>query len=212
MAFQGRDVGPEKLTPWTWHGKPIILSKTRGRPVTGLVAKGMERGIFPDSKKQEVVALWAVCGKAATISELTGVPESTVKNWRKQEWFLQALAEIRAENNERLDAQTTAIIEKSYDQIQDRLDNGELVLNHKTGELVRRPVGVKDLALVAAITIDKRQLIRGLPTSRTETVSAGGDKLAKLAEAFEALANKRKPATIDVTDAVVVETKAPDAA
>ena len=189
MAFAGKDVLPEKRTGYFVDGKEIILSKTRGRPMTG-------KGILPlpDSKKLEVAGVYAVTGHIGRTSELTGIPEKTLRDWREKEWFQSLLLKIRKENDEVIDAKTTKIVDQALDAIVDRIENGDFVVL-KTGEIIRKPVGVRDLALVSAITIDKRQLLRGLPTSRTESVSSD-QQLAKLAENFTALANKGKPTPV----------------
>jgi transposase-like protein len=212
LAFNGKDAGQDKHTGFTFNGKEIILSKTRGRPFTGLVKKGMERGIYPEEKRIEAVALYAATGNFQRVEELSGVPVQSLKNWRKQEWFRELLREIREENNEKIDAKFTEIIEGALEQLGDRIANGDWVVTAR-GQLVRKPVNAKDLSLVGAINIDKRQLLRGEATSRSETI---GDKstekqvnrLEKLAETFENLARfGRKPKTIEgeVVDAIQVE-------
>jgi hypothetical protein len=189
----------DKNTGFTFRGKEVVLSKTRGRPFTGLKAKGMERGIYPEEMRIKAVTIYAATGNFATTADLCKVPEHTVRYWRKQEWFQVLLMEIREENNEAIDAKFTDIVESAIEQISDRVKNGDFRISKK-GEVVRVPVGVRDLSLVAAINIDKRQLLRGLPTSRTEKIEGPNvDKLAVLAEAFEALANKTRPRVIEVT-------------
>lgn len=194
-------------TGFTFRGKPICITKTFGRPHNGLVKMGMQRGIYPEAKKLECVSLYAVTGNLQKVSELTKVPVQTLHNWRKQEWFQQMLVEVREENNEKIDAKFTEILEKSLELAIDRLQHGDFVLN-KHGELVRKPVGLRDLSIVNAITVDKRQILRGLPTARTEQVVNSGDKLNKLAEAFMQLANKQQQPRI--VEAEVIEIEATD--
>lgn len=170
--------------------------------MTGIPKKA---GWYPEEKRLEVVALFAVVGDLVRIEELSGVPYHTIRAWRKQEWFHRLLEEIREENNETLDAKFTAIVQKSQDLVMDRLENGDYVLL-KDGTLARKPVAIKDLALVSAITVDKRQIIRNKPTQITQS----GDKatLEKLAETFISLAkDKRLPQPVDekdITDVVEI--------
>lgn len=185
---------------YTFKGKPILLQKTMGRPKTGLVAMGMEKGIYPEEKRIEVTTLYAATGNIKQVSEFTGVPVGTIKNWRKQIWFYELLKEIREENNEKIDANFNEIIEQALFQLLDRVKNGDFVFNAKM-ELVRRPLTGKDLSLVAAINIDKRQLLRGEPTSRSEAVRGEDEKgltrIEKLAETFENLAKHGQIQTIE---------------
>lgn len=199
MAFDKR-VQESKNSGFTFRGQPITLSKTLGRPLEGGWKRAMTRGVYPEKVKIEVVTLYAVTGNTQKVSELTKVPEATIKSWRRQEWFRDLLTEIREENNEKIDAKFTEIVEKSLDLITERLQNGDYVINPKTGELYRKPVNIRDLSIVSAINIDKRQLLRGLPTSRTEAVGSS-NKLEKLAEAFIQLAGIKRDTghIIDIT-------------
>lgn len=210
MAFlkQASDVGPDKRTGFTYKGEEIVLAKIRGRPKGGLVAKGIQKGMFPDEKKVEAASIYAVTGSVHKASELTGVPLHTIKSWRQTDEFKALLNEVWTENNEKIDARFTAIIEKSLEAIIDRLDNGDHRLTAK-GTVVRVPIGAKELSLVQAINVDKRQLLRGLPTSRTDAADQGTgkavDRLERLAETFENLARLgRKPEVIDVSDAEII--------
>lgn len=189
------------ITPFTFRGKPIVVTKTNGRPPGGLVRKGMDRGVYSEKKKMEVVGLYAAVGNLKKVSELTSVPEYYIKKWRKEAWFNMFLDEIRAENQDKIDAMFSDIIEKSLESIQDRVANGDYVMNFK-GDLIRRPLPAKDLGYLAAINVDKRQVLRGEPTSRQEVIEKLPEKqlsrLEKLAETFENLAKHgRKPRVIE---------------
>lgn len=193
MAFVSNspDTVPERRTGFTFRGNEIVLSKTRGHPMTGIEKR---KGYYPDDKRIEVVTLWACLGNPDRCSELSKVPPGTIRDWSRQEWFKDLLEEIRNENNEKLDAKFTEIAEKTQDCILDRLENGDFVLS-RDGELHRKPINAKDLAIVGAVTIDKRQIIRNKPTSITQTNTSGElseDKLHKLAQTFLSLVNKKE--------------------
>lgn len=189
----------------TFRGKSITLKKKTGPKKGGLVAKGIQRGIYPETMKLKAVTVYAATGNLEKVSEIAGVPVSTVKAWRGTDWFQGMLREVWDENNEKIDAKFTEIVEKSLDAVLDRLENGDVRVL-KDGEIVRVPISAKDLSLVSAINVDKRQLLRGLPTSRSESVGAASDRtvdrLEKLAETFESLAKfGRKVETLDITEA-----------
>jgi hypothetical protein len=210
LAFRSNapDVSPEKLTGYTFRGEEIVLCKSRGHPKKGLVAKGIQKGMFPDTKKVEAATIYAVTGSLQRASELSGVPIHTLQSWRREDAFQELLREVWQENNEKIDAKFTEIIEKSLNAILDRLDNGDYKVTPR-GDVKRVPISAKELSLVQAINVDKRQLLRGLPTSRSESGDTGTqktvDRLEKLAETFESLARLgRKPLTLDVTDAEVI--------
>ena len=193
MALQAKDsesvINPNKKTGLTFRGKEIVISKARGRQMEGIQKK---MGWYPDEKRLEVVSLYACIGDPLRISELTGVPVSTIRTWRRESWFGEFLEEIREENNEKLDALFSEIVEKSQGLILDRLENGDSVVT-KHGIIVKKPIGIRDLTYVGSQTVDKRQLIRNKPTSIQEKqVTPVIDRLEQLAKTFIALANKKE--------------------
>jgi transposase-like protein len=215
MAFEQNapDADPSKITEVTYKGQRIILCKSRGNTFSPKEKLAMERGIYPEKKKVEAVTLYCATGNFKLTAELSGVTEHTLREWRKKDWFQALLREIREENNEKIDAKFSELVEGALEQLQDRIKNGDYTVL-RDGTIMRKPVSAKDLSIVAAINIDKRQLLRGLPTSRTENVGQIEDKtvgrLEKLAETFENLARfGRKPRVIEakvteIDDAVQV--------
>lgn len=192
MALQDPDsksvLDEDKKTGFTYQGQEIVLSKTRGRPMNA------GKGIYglPDTKRIEVATLYACLGNVNRVAELAGVSSSTVREWRKEEWFVKLLDEIRNENNDKIDVKFTETIGTALDLIGERLENGDSYVT-KTGEIIKVPVKIRDLALVAAINIDKRQILRNKPTAITQQqVTPVVDKLDELAKAFTALANKKE--------------------
>lgn len=205
MAFAGNDVGEEKQTGFTFREKPLLLSKTRGRPPTGKLAVG-KNGWWAEKKRIEAITLFAATGNAKKVEELSGVPAPTVSKWVKEPWAKEILTEIHDENDAEIDAKFTKIVSTALDQVQDRLENGDYVLQ-RNGETVRKPVGARDLANVTTSILDKRQLLRGKPTSRTESANESS-RLKRLEEAFTKLGASRR-APVEITD-VSYEEVAPE--
>jgi len=82
----------------------------------------------------------------------------------------------------------TGVIHRAFANIIDRLDNGDVKV-FRNGTDVRVPVSAKDCGWIAAIILDKRSLMRGEPTSRSETISTS-ERLKQIQEAFEKKAQK----------------------
>jgi len=159
-----------------------------------------------DSRKQfEAAALYAATGSFVLASEKSGVPEKIIKKWSKEPWFRDILFDFRIENLGKLDAAFTDVIDSAAIQLKDRLENGDWVVT-KFGKLVRKPVGIRDLAIVQAINVDKRQLLRGEPTSRPEQASGATVKvLETLAEKFTEIVNLKKRAPVLIEEGEVVD-------
>lgn len=204
MAWVNNKTPQDKRTGYTFQGKEIALTKAIGRPIDQGIRK--QPGFYPEEKRIEVATIFAVTGNKTTVETLTGVPKETVARWVREDWFQALLEAIRAENDHIIDAKQTEIINDALDQIGDRVKNGDFKVT-RDGDLVRVPMTGKDLSLVEAINLDKRQLLRGKPTSRTETVNnqTVEAKLQTLAENFRQIVSKQPQKELVIEDAVVIE-------
>jgi hypothetical protein len=177
-----------------------VLQKKRGRktdierrrkstPILGKV-RG-KRDHYTEKEKLNAVCVFAVAGNSRRVAEITGVPESTIRAWKTTEWWNEAIGRIITEQDEELGSKLTKLVDKAVDAVNDRLENGNYVYNTKLDKLIRKPVDAKELAIVTAISIDKRQLLRGQPTSRTEHISQD-ERLKKLSDQFRNFANAKE--------------------
>jgi transposase-like protein len=116
---------------------------------------------YSDEQRREAVAHYVLLGNWRRVAEATGIPQRTLHDWSTQPWFGTLLAEVRAEKAVELDGVYTRIIDKATTELLDRLERGDPYI--VGGEVKRKPVSARDLALVAAITFDKRQASRDLP-------------------------------------------------
>src|SRR5215467_584185 len=138
---------------------------------------------YSDQQRREAVMLYVLHGNWKRVSELTRIPERTLNDWSIQSWFATMLAEVRAKKGAELDGIYTRILDEATEQLLDRVKHGDPIL--VKGQIKRKPVSARDLALVAAITFDKRQLCRSLPV---ETPGPKVDALRDLAIKMEAYA------------------------
>lgn len=138
---------------------------------------------YSDKKKTEAVVTYLALGKLPLVSSVVDVPVTTLRQWRLQPWWKELEEEIRREDEYELDAKLSKIIDRSLDAVAERIEGGEFRLDSRTGQIKRIPVTLKDVHRVAVDLVDKRNLIRGKPTSRvekTETI----DTMQKLAAQF----------------------------
>ncbi len=125
---------------------------------------------YTDDDRRRAIAVYVMSGNGADVSRKTGIPESTISDWQSKEWWATWLGDIRREKTDELDAIQTGLIHAAYDQMMDRLANGDHRLL-KDGTPVRVPVNYRDLSVGAAIAYDKRALGRGDPTARVERLT-----------------------------------------
>lgn len=154
-----------------------------------------------------------VLGNMRLVAATTGVDYGLIRQWKMQEWWLDLEKEIRATQNIELDTKLSKIVEKSMSVTMDRLENGEVVLNNKTGELIRKPVAMKDAAKVATDFMTRQAVLRK-EEKNTEQVSTASvsDQLKTLAMEFAKWANKKtgNAEAIDVTFKEVEEDAIPE--
>jgi hypothetical protein len=170
-----------------------ILEKKKGRPETHISRRtnsepvrgrrAGKRTHYSDKEKLNALCVFAVCHNSRRAAEITKIPEGTIRAWKETQWWHEGMQRVHLEKDEELGGSLTQLIDKAVDSINDRLDNGNYVYNPKLDKLIRKPVDAKELAIVAAISVDKRQLLRGQPTSRVESVSQT-ERLKGLAEQF----------------------------
>jgi hypothetical protein len=82
----------------------------------------------------------------------------------------------------------TNILDKALDRVAQGLTEGDTRYDTKRGELYKIPVSTKETAIVAAALYDKRAMLRGDPTSRTESISSD-KRLQNLEQKFKEMAN-----------------------
>ncbi len=131
----------------------------------------------PKSLKIRLQAAMAylACGfdsvKAASLLGNT-VASRTIREWTETDWWPDAIAQAKPLLQLNLDAALTEIIHLAVDKSKTRLIEGDPYVK-KDQTLGYKPVTAKDATMVAAIYSDKRALIRGEPTRRTETIKEG---------------------------------------
>lgn len=138
---------------------------------------------IPEDTKVEAATLWAATRNWNLVSELTGISVAKLKKLKEEPFWENVVSRVVKDKNDVLDAELTGIIHKCAEQIQERLTKGDPRVNYKTGEIYEVPLDARGLAMVMGILFDKRQLVRGEATSRTETISAD-KRLEQLQSAF----------------------------
>jgi len=169
-----------------WSKVPEVIKpqrKAKPGPKSSMVARKNKHGFYPEEVRIEAVALYAAIGNAAEVARILGVQSTLIRQWKTLEWWDVMMRRVHLEKDEELDSKFTKIVDKAVDEINDRLENGEFVYNARTGETVRVKPKMRDVAMVAATNLEKRQLLRGQPTSRSEKIDVS-DSLKRLATEF----------------------------
>lgn len=154
--------------------------------------------VYSEKDKVSAVQTWLVLGKIPLVAAATGVSEHTLRAWKMQPWWKEMVAQIQTESNQELDTKLTKIVDRALDVTADRIENGEYLLDSKTGSIVRVPVKIKDAHRVAVDLLDKRDAIRGKPEQEKREAQTS-DILQKLADQFSEWVkiNMKQPRVIE---------------
>lgn len=146
-------------------------------------------GKYTAADKIAAVVAWMVTGNVYKAQKYCGVKPDTISRWKREsEWWPILTQQVKKEKNDELEAMMTGILHENLSAIMERLEEGDTYYDAKRGKTYKLPVKTKDLAYVTTNIFDKRQLLRGDVTSRTEKVSTQ-ERLSKLKQQFEQFSN-----------------------
>lgn len=173
--------------------------KRRQRP---LVADTNLR--WSDQQKIDAVKSWMVLGNLSMVARLHSIPRITLVKWKETEWWFRLVDELRLEERVQLSSKMKSLVESAHMVVANRLENGDAVINQKTGAIVYKPVSMKDAHRVAVDMHNQKQVMdkmQGGPETKEVDIS----KLEQLAEKFAEFATKSIQKTIDKQRTVEVE-------
>jgi hypothetical protein len=186
----------------------MALSDTEFRskmPSVRRRAIARKRGHWSDSQKLEAVQSYLILGNLKLVSGALKIPYATLRLWKSSEWWKQIIEDLKIQEDLQLSTRLKKIITKSYDVIEDRMENGDFVFDQKTGEMRRKPVGVRDATEVARQLEERREkAVERHMGEKTITEDKIEKTLASLAEQFAKIANQvntNKPST-EVVDVI----------
>lgn len=131
-----------------------------------------KRGVKRSTEdKLRAAMAYLITGNSLDASKVCGIPDKTIRDWTRETWWADFIAEARKEKNDELDAAFTSILHKAIGEIKDRIENGDETVDAKTGSKVRKKVSARDATLVAAVLVDKRAILRGEPTRISKSIS-----------------------------------------
>lgn len=144
---------------------------------------GFYQGRIKTADKFLSVAAYMVYGSSRLASKYLGgrVKAGTIRKWKYEaSWWPEVEQAVRKAMGHALDYQLTKTIHDAVREADERLQNGDEVLD-KNGNRVRKKVTARDAAVVATQMNTIRALGRGDPTSRKESTS-NDDRLKQIEE------------------------------
>ena len=163
---------------------------------------------WSDSQKMEAIQSYLLLGNLALTSRILGIPEITLRVWKTSQWWKDTVAEIKSQEKVELSSKMKKLVGASLAVVEDRLINGDFQFDQKTGEVIRKPVNMKDAHKVAMDMQERQDLIdKSLSGEESKGDEGVQSRLLKLAEQFAEMATKKieqkvdEHRTIDVEDA-----------
>lgn len=158
----------------------------RGAPTKEL--RALKQGKVSEDTLYKIAECYFRNPDWTTVALLTGHTADFLITFSRTFKFHELLAQIRNDLDKKEEAKETDIVEIALSELEDRVRNGDHILDSRTGEVrVIKPKG-KELASILKTVHNIRQTTRGEANSRTESVSAS-DKLKSLAENFAKFAS-----------------------
>ena len=118
------------------------------------------KNIIPDSPqypaplKFATIMKYATCGSIREVERTTGVPRATIRSWMESDWWPEAYRRAEEFQSARISAKMTRLVNSSVDKLQDKIENGEIVIiRNKHGEEIAREH--RDLAAKTLLDIAK---------------------------------------------------------
>ena len=157
---------------------------------------------WSDSQKIEAVQTYLILGSLKLTAGALKIPFDTLKVWKASQWWKDLIEELRVQDDLQLSNRLKKIITKSYDVLEDRLENGDFVFDQKTGQMRRKPVSMRDATQVAMHLSEARtELVDRHLGGQSVTEDKIEKTLANLAEQFAKIANQvTKTPSVEVTD------------
>lgn len=181
--------------------------------VLALFPKGEkdENGNWTWETKVSFAQRMLVHGNARRACEELEIPMATYQTWRKSDWFMELLEELKVQQKLELNNKMSSMVDKALTILEDRLENGDFILNNKTGEILRKQIPARDAARIATDILGKKLTMDKMDTDVKIQQDSVSDTLKTLAKEFAKFNNKLSKSNaetidyVEVTDAVHAE-------
>jgi transposase-like protein len=153
---------------------------------------------WSDSQKMEAIQSYLLLGNLALTSRILGIPEITLRVWKTSQWWKDTVAEIKSQEKVELSSKMKKLVGASLAVVEDRLINGDFQFDQKTGEVIRKPVNMKDAHKVAMDMQERQDMIdKSLSGEESKGDEGVQSRLLKLAEQFAEMATKKIEQQVD---------------
>ncbi len=133
---------------------------------------------YSDEQRTQAAIHYAVTGSLVKTEQATGIPDSTIGTWKKQDWWEELVGSVRNEKGEEHRAMYSQIVDKAQRITLEKLPDASAAQAN----------------LIACQATDKVKLHDGMPTS----ITGKAESMSSLAKQFDALAQSFKEKQVNV--------------
>lgn len=166
------------------------LSQKISESIETSTLPALHTGHVPIADKIRAAAAYLLeGGNAKKAAEVAGVHHNSVLTWKQQQWWVDLCERLERDFEHDFKAHMGKIARRGLEEIEDRINNGDKILNYKTGEMETRPMSGKELATTVGIIWDKKRVMDNKPTSISDNKSTD-ERLHDLMDRFENMVRK----------------------
>jgi hypothetical protein len=101
-----------------------------------------------DDEKRAAAVAYVLLGSYYAAAREVGVPYTTVKNWARHPWWAEMVSNLRSEHDDEISAKVSQILSKALDNLLDRMEHGDIVVNAKGEPIGRKPLKAIEICRV----------------------------------------------------------------
>jgi hypothetical protein len=163
---------------------------------------------YSEQEKANICADWAIMGDDRAVATKHAVKLTTLKKWKTEAWFKDLLTDIQEHNTTQLVAKAHRAMDKALDELEDRIDRGDMrcVLKGENVVSYREPVRARDLSAIVNVLATRSEKAAALSSQQVSNY-----QLADLQTSFRQFAKSyraKQVGDIETIDgALTVETE-----
>ena len=137
---------------------------------------------YTDEQRIEAATQYAVTGLLSKTSQATGIPDSTLSEWTKTEWWVDVIGRVRSEKTDEHRARYSEILTLAQDRTVEALPTAT----------------AQQAAVIGGVAFDKLRLIDHQATS----ISGKAESMTALAQEFRRLSEQWEEKQVNVVSTI----------
>lgn len=160
--------------------------------------------------KYRAAVAYLMIGTVNGAAKEVGIPQRTLQDWSKTDWWEEMLQKAIGDVNSQLRATGLRIVAEATKAVLDRLEHGDEV-SDKKGALIRRKVPLRDALLASLTWFDKTRIINEQALNHSNQRVEPKDLLKQMQEIGKAMKEQKLEQLSDLPEVSDEEEEQADA-